>query len=66
MAAAWEQPDGQQPTDGLKTQTQSHFYGVNGWLPQKTLGWILFGPGLSPSQYIFLFYEETHQLIQRL
>lgn len=31
--AAWEQPNGQQPTDGLKTQIKSHFYDVNGWVP---------------------------------
>lgn len=64
--AAREQPNGRQPTDGLKTQIKSRFYDVNGWVPWKTLGWVLFGRGFSPSQYIFLFYEETHQLIQKL
>ena len=31
--AAREQPNGQQATDGLKTQIRSHFYDVNGWVP---------------------------------
>lgn len=39
---------------------------MNGWVLWKTLGWILFGHGFGPSQYIFLFYEETQRLRQRL
>lgn len=31
--AAWEQPNGRQPTDRLRTQIKSHFYDVNGWVP---------------------------------
>lgn len=31
--AAREQPNGRQPTDGLKTQIKSRFYDVNGWVP---------------------------------
>lgn len=64
--SAQDEPNGQQQTDRLKTQIKSHFYDVNGWVPWKTLGWILFGRGFGPSQYIFLFYEETQRLRQRL
>lgn len=39
---------------------------MNGWVPWKTLGWILFGRGFGPSHYIFLFYEEIQRLRQRL
>lgn len=42
------------------------FYDVNGWVPWKTLGWILFGRGFGPSQYIFLFYDEIQRLRQQL
>lgn len=33
-----DEPNGQQWSDALKTQIESHFYDVNGWVPWKTLG----------------------------